>query len=431
MRHESILVMDAAQKNPIVLVVGGGFGGIHLVKALRKAPVRVVLVDRNNHHLFQPLLYQVATAGLSPGEIAEPIRKIFKNQKNVEVLMAEVTRIDPKKNEVHLGERVLGYDYLVLAPGSRYNYFGHESWERIAPELKTLENALEIRQRILLAFEKAEMEEDPQQRQALLNFVIVGGGPTGVELAGAIAELAHHALAGDFRHLDVNSVRILLLEAGPTILPSFPPKLAEKARKELRKLGVEVRENAAAEELRETGAVVAGEFIPAGNMLWAAGVKASPLVRDLGCGLDRLGRALVGSDLSVPGFPNIFVIGDAASVMQGSRPLPGLAPVAIQEGRYVAKLIRSKVSGTKLPPPFHYVDKGQLATVGRAFAVAEIGKLKFGGFVGWLLWVFVHIFFLIGMQNRMMVFLQWVWYYFTFERGARLITFSGNQSKLG
>jgi NADH dehydrogenase len=407
---------------PVVVIVGGGFGGLQAAKSLKKSPVRIVLVDRNNYHLFQPLLYQVATAGLSPSDIAEPIRKILKDQANAEVRMAEVTGIDLAGKTLRGKEESLTYDYLVLAPGASYNYFGHDPWAKIAPELKTLQNALEIRQRILLSFERAEVESEEKKKQELLTFVVVGGGPTGVEMAGSIAELTHRALFSDFRHLDMGKVRILLAEAGPRILPSFPESLAAKARAELVKLGVEVRERSPVEEISDAGVRMAGEFIPARNVLWAAGVKASSLIQSLGGELDSQGRIKVRPDLSLRDHPEVFVIGDAAHCLQEGKPLPGLAPVALQQGRYVGRLITSRVTGRPPPPPFRYFDKGQMATVGRAFAIAEIGKLKFSGFFGWLMWIFVHIFFLIGMRNRVAVLLQWAWYYFTYERGSRLIT---------
>ncbi len=409
-------------EKPRVLIVGGGFGGLQAAKALGKAPVQVSLIDRNNYHLFQPLLYQVATAGLSPGDIAEPIRKIVKRQKNTEVLLAEVQTIELEKRKLILRDRELGYDYLILAPGSGYNYFGHPAWAKIAPELKTLGNALEIRQKILLAFERAEMEEDPVRRRALMTFVVVGGGPTGVELAGAIAELAHKALAWEFRRADIRETRIILAEAGGRILSSFPEHLAGEALSELKKLRVEVRLNAPVQEVSDEGAKIAGEWVAAKTVLWAAGVLASPLIQKLACDVDRLGRAVVREDLSLPDHPEVFVIGDAAAVEHEGKPLPGIAPVAIQEGRYVGRRIAARAEGKIDFPPFHYLDKGQMATVGRNFAIVDIGKLKFGGFFAWLIWAFVHILFLIGMENKILVFLQWAWYYFTYQRGPRLIT---------
>jgi NADH:quinone reductase (non-electrogenic) len=406
---------------PHVVVVGAGFGGLEAARRLKNAPVDVTVIDRNNYHLFQPLLYQVATAGLSAGDIAEPIRSILRKNKNTEVLMAEVTGIDLERRKVFLPDRSISFDYLILAPGARYNYFGHDDWKEIAPGLKTVEDALEIRRKILLAFEKAEMESDPEKRRAFLNFVIVGGGPTGVEMAGAIAELAHKALAMDFRSMDPASARILLVEAAPRLLLSFPEDLAERATRALQHLGVEIRTNSPVEKIDTDGVWMKGEFIPAKTVLWAAGVIISPLVKALQCELDKAGRVSVAPDLSLPGHPRVFVIGDAARVLQDGTTLPGLAPVALQEGRYAARLIENREKGRKTLPPFRYFDKGQLATVGRAFAVAQFGKTKLAGFFAWLVWLFVHIFFLIGLQNRILVFIQWAWAYFTFERGSRIV----------
>jgi len=407
---------------PKIVIVGGGFGGLHAAKGLGKAKAQITVIDRNNYHLFQPLLYQVATAGLSPGDIAEPIRKILKKQKNTEVLLAEVETVDLKNQKLILKDGSIDFDYLVLAPGSRYNYFGHPAWAKVAPELKSLRNALEIRQKILLAFERAEIENDPAKRQALLTFIVVGGGPTGVELAGAIAELAHKAMAWEFRRANVRATRIILAEAGPRILPSFPEKLSGEAKRELERKRVEVLEKSPVEDIKKNGAQIKGEWIEADTVLWGAGVLASTLVESLGCELDRAGRAIVNPDLSLPGHPNVFVLGDAASVIQNGKPLPGLAPVAAQQGKYLARRLSSELKGKTEFPSFHYFDKGQMATVGRNFAIVEIGKFRFGGFLGWIVWAFVHIFFLIGMEHRLMVFMQWVWYYFTFNRGARLIT---------
>jgi len=416
-------MQNETQSQPRVVIVGGGFGGLSVARELKKTQARVTVVDRNNYHLFQPLLYQVATAGLSPGDIAEAIRSILKRQKNTEVIMAEVSRIDLVARRIFFGEQTLPYDYLVLAPGAQYQYFGHLDWERWAPGLKTVEDALEIRKKILYAFECAELEEDPARRQALLTFVIVGGGPTGTELAGAIAELAHRGFAADFRRIDPGKARILLIEAGPRILPSFEEGLSKKAEQALERLGVEVKTRHAVEEVRETGATVNGEFIPSHTVLWAAGVAASPMIQQLNCPVDRQGRAMVEPSLSLPGHPEVFVIGDAARVEQQGQPLPGIAPVAMQQGRYVGKRIREGIQGKKSSGEFRYIDKGELATMGRSFAVAEIGRWKFAGFFAWLLWLFVHIFFLIGMENRVLVFIQWAWMYFTYERGARMITF--------
>jgi NADH dehydrogenase len=397
---------------------------LEAAKGLKKADVQVTLIDRNNYHLFQPLLYQVATAGLSAGDIAEPVRSILKRQKNAEVLMAEVTGLDLSARRVLLKDRSVTYDYLILATGARYQYFGHDDWEKTSPGLKTVEDALAIRRKILSAFEEAEMEPDPEKRKSLLNFVIVGGGPTGVELAGAIAELAHKALAQDFRRMDPASARILLIEAGPRILSAFPEDLSEKAEGALKHLGVTVKKHSPVERITNEGVFLPGEFIPSKTVLWAAGVVVSPLIQSLGGPSDSMGRVKVDSDLSLPDHSEVFVVGDAAHVVQDEKILPGIAPVAMQEGRYVARVIerRARAGLTPTPTrPFHYFDKGQLATVGRSFAVAEFGKWKISGFVAWLMWLFIHIFFLIGLQNRILVFVQWAWAYFTFERGSRVI----------
>ncbi|WP_376793803.1 NAD(P)/FAD-dependent oxidoreductase [Thermogemmatispora sp.] len=410
---------------PHVVIVGGGFGGLQAARALGKAPVRVTVVDRTNHHLFQPLLYQVATAALSPADISAPIRHVLRRNKNTRVLLAEVTGIDVENKRVLLderGERSLTYDYLIIATGAGQNYFGHPEWAQYAPGLKTLEDATRLRRQILLAFEAAEMESDPDRQRALLTFVLVGAGPTGVEMAGAIAELAHKALASDFRHINPHSARIILVEAAPRILLSFPPELAEKARRALNRLGVEVRTSAPVEAVDENGVVIAGEYLPAKTIIWTAGVAASPAGRWLKAEMDRAGRVKVNPDLSLPGHPEIFVIGDTAHVEENGQLLPGLAPVAMQEGRYVARAILQRLAGQE-PPPFHYVNKGNLATVGRAWGLLQIGKLRLTGFLAWVLWLTVHIFYLIGFRNRVLVLFQWAWAYLTFQRGARLILY--------
>jgi NADH dehydrogenase len=409
-------------KDPQVVIVGGGFGGLLAARALRHAPVQVTLIDRNNYHLFQPLLYQVATAGLSPADIAAPIRNILNRERNVEVRMAEVTGVDTKGRRVLIGDQSLPYDYLVLATGARYNYFGHPEWEEAAPGLKSIPDATSIREKILLAFEAAEAETDPQKCQALMTFILVGAGPTGVEMAGAISELAHRALARDFHHVDPKSARILLIEAGPRILAAFPEKLAEDARQELVRMGVEVKTGTPVQKVDADGVVVGGQHIASHTVIWTAGVVASPAGKWLGAETDRTGRVKVSADLSVPGHPDIFVIGDTALALQDGKPLPGLAPVAMQQGRYVASVLRSRATGAAAPPPFHYHDKGTMATVGRAFAIVDAGRVKFSGFLAWIMWMTVHIFYLIGFRNRLMVMLQWAWAYFTFQRGARLIT---------
>jgi NADH dehydrogenase len=406
---------------PHVVIVGGGFGGLLAARGLRNAPVRVTIIDRNNYHLFQPLLYQVATAGLSPADIAAPIRNVVGRQRNTSVIMAEVVGVDTKAQRVLLPDRSVPYDYLILATGARYNYFGHPEWESLAPGLKSITDATSIREKILLAFESAEMERDPEKQRALMTFILVGAGPTGVEMAGAIAELAHRALARDFRHIDPTSARILLLEAGPRILTAFPEDLAEKAKQALERMGVEVRTNAAVEKVDETGVVVGGKHIPSHTVLWTAGVIASPAGTWLGAETDRAGRVKVQADLSVPGHPNIFVIGDTALALQDGKPLPGVAPVAMQQGRYVANLITRRIQG-RPEQPFHYHDKGNVATVGRSFAIVDLGRVKLSGFLAWVLWMAIHIFYLIGFRNRLLVMLEWAWAYFTFQRGARLIT---------
>ncbi|WP_084659134.1 NAD(P)/FAD-dependent oxidoreductase [Thermogemmatispora onikobensis] len=410
---------------PHVVIVGGGFGGLQAARALGKAPVRVTVIDRTNHHLFQPLLYQVATAALSPADISAPIRHVLRRNKNTRVLLAEVTGVDTVGKRVLLderGERSVPYDYLIIATGAGQNYFGHREWARYAPGLKTLEDATRLRRQILLAFEAAEMESDPDRQRALLTFVLVGAGPTGVEMAGAIAELAHKALASDFRTINPHSARIILVEAAPRILLSFPPELAEKARRALNRLGVEVRTSAPVEAVDENGVVIGGEYLPAKTIIWTAGVEASPAGRWLQAEVDRAGRVKVNPDLSVPGHPEIFVIGDTAHLEEKGQPLPGLAPVAMQEGRYVARAILQRLAGRE-PAPFHYVNKGNLATVGRAWGLLQIGRLRLTGFLAWILWLTVHIFYLIGFRNRVLVLFQWAWAYLTFQRGARLILY--------
>jgi len=419
--------MDGRQR---VVILGGGFAGLTSARALRRAPVQVTLVDRRNHHLFQPLLYQVATGGLSPANIAAPLRAVLKRQRNARVLMAEVTGFDVPARQVRLGDGGLEYDMLIVATGSRHAYFGHDAWERFAPGLKEIDDAIEIRRRVLLAFEIAERDADPASRAALLTFVIVGGGPTGVEMAGAIAEMAHATFTGNFRSIDPADARILLIEAEDRILPAYPPALQEKAAQALVRLGVSVRMGTRVTDVRGDSVVVAHggrtETIPARTVIWAAGVQASPAGRLLaaatGAATDRAGRVSVGDDLTLPGHPDIFVIGDLANV-RGSdgRPLPGLAPVAIQEGRYVARLIARRLDGGTMPP-FRYHDPGTMATIGRAAAVAVIGPLRLSGYPAWLAWLFLHLMELVQFENRVLVFLQWTWNYITRNRSARLIT---------
>lgn len=410
-----------SQAAPHVVILGAGFGGLTAARALKRAPVQVTLIDRTNHHLFQPLLYQVATAALSPAEISAPIRRVVRGQKNVEVLMADATAIDLPSGRVILADGGLDFDFLIVATGATHAYFGHDEWAGAAPGLKTLKDALEIRQRILMAFEIAEREPDEAARRAWMTFVIVGGGPTGVELAGTLAEVARKTLARDFRRIDTSQARVLLVEAGPEVLSPFDDRLSEKAREQLEKLGVEVRLGEPVTEITRDGVKVGANWIEARTVVWAAGVAASPLARSLGVPLDRAGRVVVEPDLTVPGHPNVFVIGDLARVEHDGKLVPGIAPAAIQEGGHAAlNLVRTVKRQARLP--FHYFDKGMLATIGRGAAVAQIGRVRATGYIAWLLWLFVHIYFLIGFRNRLIVMIQWAWSYITFDRGARLIT---------
>src|SRR5712692_398325 len=407
---------------PHVVIVGGGFGGLYAARALAHRPVRVTLLDRRNHHLFQPLLYQVATAALNASDIAVPLRSVLRKAANITVLLAEIERVNLANRCLVLDRGEIGYDALVLAAGASHSYFGHDDWEVLAPGLKTLEDALEIRRRVLLAYEAAEREPDGAERRALLTFVIVGAGPTGVELAGALAEIARETIAHDFRAIDPRQARIILLEGGPRILPSFPAPLSLKAESALSKLGVEVRTGSAVTRITPDAVWVGGEQIRSRAVLWAAGVAASPLARSLGAPLDRAGRVLVEPDLSIPGHPEGFVIGDlAAFIHQTGQPLPGLAPVAIQQGRAVADNVWRRLRGEPTRP-FHYFDKGNMAAIGRAKAVAVMGRLRLWGFPAWLAWLFVHTTYLIGFRNRFLVLFEWAWAYFTYQRGARLIT---------
>ena len=407
---------------PHVVVIGGGFGGLAATRALARQPVRVTLVDRRNHHLFQPLLYQVATATLSPADIAMPLRSIFRNARNVTVILAEAERIDLDGRRVMLAGGELAYDALVIAAGAGHSYFGHGDWEALAPGLKTLEDALEIRRRVLLAFEAAERATDGAERRALLTFVVVGGGPTGVELAGALAEIARHTIARDFRAIDPTQARVVLLEAGERLLSSFPPGLSRSTEKALNRLGVEVRTGALVTRLTADAVWIGGEQIRSRAVLWAAGVAAAPLARSLGVPLDRAGRVVVEPDLSLPGHPEVSVIGDlCAFPHQTGTPLPGLAPVAVQAGRAAAENIRRRLAGEPTVA-FRYRDRGSMATIGRAAAVAVIGDVHLSGLVAWLAWLFIHIALLIGFKNRVVVLIQWAWAYVTWQRGARLIT---------
>ncbi|MBZ5561121.1 MAG: NAD(P)/FAD-dependent oxidoreductase [Acidobacteriia bacterium] len=416
------LAARATAVRPRVVIVGAGFGGLYAAKALRGAPVDVSVIDRRNHHLFQPLLYQVATAGLSPGDIAYPIRSIVSRQKNYRVLLAEAVGVDLAGRKVLLRDGAIGYDYLILAPGARHQYFGHDEWAPLAPGLNTLEDALEIRRRILLAFERAEREPEESRRRALLTFVIVGGGPTGVELAGAIAEIAFKVLVRDFRAIDPREAHIILLEAGPRLLPAFPESLSAHAAADLRRRGVEVRLNTAVTAIEAGRAQAGGQVIPTATTLWAAGVQVSALTRSLGVQLDRAGRVPVQPDLTLPGHPEVFVIGDSAAFThQTGKLLPGVAQVAIQGGRHAARCIRRALRGQNYEP-FHYVNLGNMATIGRASAVADFGFLRLSGFIAWMLWLVIHISWLIGFRNRFVVLFEWAWSYFTFDKAARLIT---------
>jgi NADH dehydrogenase len=414
----------APQNRPHVVVAGAGFGGLEAVRRLARSPVDVTVIDRHNYHLFQPLLYQVATAALSPADIAEPIRVVLRHQRNATVLLDEVVGVAAADRRVQLrfgGAR--SYNYLVLATGSQYTYFGHSDWPRLAPGLKSIDDATLIRRRILLAFEEAETTTDPALRQRLLTFVLVGAGPTGVEMAGALAELAHATLSRDFRHINPRTAQILLVEAGSRVLAGFPEKLARFARHSLEQMGVEVLLDTPIEAIDSQGVTAKGGHLDAANVIWCAGVEASPVARWLDAPTAKGGRVKVAPDLSLPGHPEIFVIGDAAFVAgPDGEPLPGLAPVAEQQGRYVGELIAARARGDQAPPPFRYRDKGALATIGRHSAVADFGRVKLTGWVAWVLWGIVHIFFLIGFRNRMAVFLNWVWAWLTYGRGARLIT---------
>lgn len=407
---------------PRVVVVGGGFGGLTAAKALGGARARVTLVDRRNHHLFQPLLYQVATAVLSPADIAQPIRAVMRDRSNVEVVLGEVQSVDVDAKEVILADSRIPYDYLILAAGANHFYFGHDEWEPNAPGLKSLEEALDIRRRLLVSFEEAERETDPERRKALMTFVVVGGGPTGVEMAGAIAEIARYSLAKDFRHIDTRDARVILLEAADRLLLAFPAQLSRHALWDLQRLGVDVRFNTPVTNI-EQGSVTAGDqVIQAETIIWAAGVKSSPIGATLGVDTDRAGRVVVQPDLTIPGHPEVFVIGDMSTLTgPNGRPYPGVAQVAKQQGQWVAKNIRLAMAGQPMEP-FQYVDLGNMATIGRNAAVADIRGFTLTGFFAWLVWAIVHVFNLIGFRNRIVVALQWLWGYLSFQRGARLIT---------
>ena len=433
--------MDTKRRR--VVIVGGGFGGLEAAKALDGAPVDVTVIDRANYHLFQPLLYQVAMAGLSPADIASPIRGILAEDKHVRVVMGEVDRVDLEGRRVHVGGDAIPYDFLIVAVGAKTSFFGHDDWEKYAPGLKRIEDALEIRRRVLLAFERAEREPDERERRKLLTFVVIGGGPTGVELAGAISELARYVLGRDFRSIDPREAKVTLIEAGARILPSFSEGLAQSAIDQLQELGAEVRtgarvvtidergveleDGAEADELPGLGAGRERERIGSATVVWAAGVKANALAQALGAATDRQGRVIVGPDCAIPGRPEVFAIGDMARFEQNGQVLPGVSPVALQQARYVAKIIRWECESDGRPPraPFSYFDKGSMATIGRSRAIAEARGIKMHGFIAWLAWLFIHIWYLIGFRNRLAVLLNWTWSYVSYKRGARLITSTG------
>ena len=414
--------MARPDPRPHLVIVGGGFGGLYAARALAGRPVRLTLLDRRNHHLFQPLLYQVATAVLNPSDIAVPLRSILRGASNVTVFLANVERVDLAGRRVVLDRGEIAYDALILAAGASHSYFGHDDWELLAPGLKTLEDALEIRRRVLLAYEAAERERDGAEQEALLTFVVVGGGPTGVELAGALGEISRQTITRDFRLIDPSRARIVLVEGAPRILTAFPESLSRAAQDALQRIGVEVRTGVTVTRVTTDAVWLGGEQIRARTVLWAAGVAAAPLARTLGTPLDRSGRVLVEPDLSIPGHPEAFAIGDVCAFLhQTGAPLPGVAPVAIQQGRAVADNVLRRVGGQPTRP-FRYRDKGSMATIGRAAAVAVVGRFKLSGLVAWLAWLLVHIMFLIGFRNRLLVLFEWAWAYVTWHRGARLIT---------
>jgi len=412
---------------PHIVIVGAGFGGLAAAHGLAVADADITVIDRRNYHLFQPLLYQVATAGLSPAQIAQPIRSILRKAANVRVIMGRVTGVDRHARVVRLEDREVTYDTLVLATGSRHAYFGHDEWEHVAPGLKKIDDATGIRRRILSAFENAEQASDPEARRRFLTFVVIGAGPTGVEMAGAIAELAHVALRYDFRTINPRDARIVLVEAGPRVLAAFPPMLSAAAQRALERLGIEVRLGTPVTRCDEQGVTIGEAHLPAATIIWAAGVAASSAGRWLGAEKDRVGRVMVGPDLTLPGHPEIFCIGDTAHALGADgQPLPGLAPVAKQQGAYVARVLRARLAGRPAPGPFRYRNYGTMATIGRRAAVADFGWLKLDGTLAWLLWGIVHISFLIGFRNRLVVLLDWLWSYVTFRSGARLITGPGS-----
>ncbi len=407
---------------PHVVIVGGGFGGLYAAKALARDPVWVTLVDRRNHHLFQPLLYQVATAGLNPGDIAAPIRHVLRRQRNTTVLLADATSVDLANRRLLLSDGTLDYDHLILAAGATHSYFGQDAWATHAPGLKSIEDALEIRRRVFLAYERAERETDPAAQAAWLTFVVIGAGPTGVEMAGALAEIARHALSQEFRHIDPGRARVILLEGAGAVLPPYPDPLRERAREQLQALGVEVRTGSRVTAIDEGGVTLAAERIASRTVVWAAGVQGAPIARSLGVPLDRAGRVRVQADLTLPGHPEVQVIGDLAFLEQDGQPVPGVCPAAIQQGRHAAENVRRALRGQP-PAPFRYVDKGSFATIGRGAAVGDVyGRLRLSGAPAWLAWLGIHIFFLIGFRNRAVTLFQWAYSYVTWRRGVRLIT---------
>jgi len=410
------------KRQPQVVIIGAGFGGLEAAKKLACKDVRLTVIDRTNYHLFQPLLYQVATAALSPADIAAPIRGILSKCKNVEVVLAEVESVDVETRKVKTKDQVFDYDYLILATGARHSYFGHDEWEKLAPGLKSLEDAVELRRRILLAFEFAERTTDEAARKAAMTFVVIGGGPTGVEMAGAIAEISRYTLAKDFRHIDPSEARVILIEGTPRLLAAYPPDLSQSARKQLIDLGVDVRTGARVTDITESGVKLDREFIPCRVKIWAAGNNASFVGKTLIAPVDRVGRVIVNDDLTIPGHPEVQVIGDLANFShQTGEPLPGVSPVAMQQGRQAARNILRMIRGEK-PQPFRYFDKGSMATIGRNKAVADLKFFHLSGLLAWLAWLFVHIIFLVGFRNRLLVLIQWAWAYLTFDKGARLIT---------
>jgi NADH dehydrogenase len=415
-------MQNITPKKPRVIIVGAGFGGLEAAKKLACKDLKLTVIDRTNYHLFQPLLYQVATAALSPADIAAPVRAILSKCKNVEVILAEVESVDVESRKVKTNDTVFEYDFLVVATGARHSYFGHDEWEKLAPGLKSLEDAVELRRRILLAFEFAEKTTDEAARKAAMTFVIIGGGPTGVEMAGAIAEISRYTLAKDFRHIDPSKAQVILIEGCPRLLVAYPEDLSERARKQLTQLGVQVRTNARVTDITEAGVQMDGEFVPCRVKIWAAGNNASFLGKTLNAPADRVGRVIVNEDLTIPGHPEVQVIGDLANFSdQNGESLPGISPVAMQQGRHAARNILRVIRGQQ-PLRFRYFDKGTMATIGRNKAVADLKFIHLSGFPAWLAWLFVHIIFLVGFRNRLLVLIQWAWAYLTFDKGARLIT---------